>query len=109
MAINLEQADRLLEAYRASGKVYTAQYYSRYFRGARQAYRLARSGRLGAIMLSRGDALWYRPQFYYDKDAWRGTRAAGDRVYVHHGRYAMDFYLWVMGEPFYGPVKSYDD
>lgn len=113
MAINLEQADRALEAWRTSGKVYTAQYYSRYFRGSRQARRLAQSGKLGRILMSRGDALWYRPQRYYDKDAWRGTRAAGDRVYVHHGRYAMDLYLWVTGEPIeevyaYAGTKSHD-
>jgi UDP-N-acetyl-2-amino-2-deoxyglucuronate dehydrogenase len=99
MAINLEQADAVLAAQRKSGKVYSAQYYSRYFRGSRQAYRLAQSGKLGKILMSRGDALWYRPQRYYDQDAWRGTRAAGDRVYIHHGRYAMDLYLWVTNEP----------
>ncbi len=98
MAINLEQADAVLDAQRASGKVYTAQYYSRYFRGARQAYRLATEGKLGTILMARGDALWYRTQEYYERDPWRGTRAAGDRVFIHHGRYAMDLYLWVMND-----------
>lgn len=96
LAINLEQADRALDAWRRSGKQYTARYYSRYFRGARQAYRLARSGKLGQILMGRSDALWYHDQAYYDCDPWRGTRAAGDRVFVHQGRYAMDLFLWVM-------------
>jgi len=96
MAINVEQADRAIDAWRRSGKHYTAQYYSRYFRGSRQAYRLARSGKLGQVLMGRGDAIWYANQAYYDNDPWRGTRAAGDRVFVHQGRYAMDLFLWVM-------------
>lgn len=99
IAINLEQADRAIEAWRASGKVYTIQYYSRFFRGSRQAYRLARSGKLGTVLMGRGDTLWYRTQDYFDRDPWRGTRMAGDRVYVHHGRYSMDLFLWIMDDP----------
>jgi predicted dehydrogenase len=99
MAVNLEQADQVLAAQRAVGKVYTAQYYSRYFRGSRQARRLVAAGGLGPILMARGDALWYRPQSYFTRDNWHGRRASGDRVYVHHGRYAMDLYLWVMNDP----------
>ena len=96
LAVNLEQADRAIAAWHRSGKQYTAQFYTRYFRGARQAYRLARSGRLGQVLIARGDSLWWRDQAYYDNDAWRGTRAAGDRVFVHQGRYAMDLLLWIL-------------
>jgi len=100
IAGSLREADEMIDAAKASGVQFTVQYgHTRYHRTAMMAKRAIESGDLGRLIMGHVDVLWHRAQSYYDSDAWRGTWAGerGGATY-HHGRYAIDLYLWLMGE-----------
>ncbi|MBM3213720.1 Gfo/Idh/MocA family oxidoreductase [Candidatus Poribacteria bacterium] len=96
---SLSEADAMIAAAKAPGVVFTVQYgHTRFHRTAMMAKRAIENGDLGRIIMGNVDVLWHRGQDYYDMDAWRGTWKGerGGATY-HHGRYAIDLYLWLMG------------
>ncbi|MFC1736350.1 Gfo/Idh/MocA family protein, partial [Candidatus Hydrogenedentota bacterium] len=99
IAGDLREADAMIEAAREAGIKFTIQYGTRFDKAAHTARHAINTGKLGKVFLAKTDVLWYRPQAYFEKDAWRGTWA-GERggVTMHHGRYTIDLYLWLMGE-----------
>ena len=100
MAPTLREADAMVDAARRNTVKLSVQYCTRFFREARQARLAIESGRLGRIVMGRVDASWYHTMAYYNKDAYRGTwRGEGGGSVFHHGRYASDLYLHLMGEP----------
>ncbi|MEA2514277.1 MAG: hypothetical protein QOJ59_3764 [Thermomicrobiales bacterium] len=101
MAAHLRDADAMIESARRNGVKLSVQYCTRFFREARQAKHAIASGWLGKIVMGRIDANWYHSMdSYFNKDAYRGTWAGeGGGSVFHHGRYASDLYLHLMGEP----------
>jgi len=100
IAGSLAEADAMIAAANAAGIVFTVQYgHTRYHRTAMMAKKAIENGDLGRLILSHVDVLWHRTQDYYDMDPWRGTWKGerGGATY-HHGRYAIDLYLWLMGD-----------
>ncbi len=99
IAGDLKQADAMIAAARANQIKFTVQYGTRFSRGSRMAKYAIDEGKLGKILMGKVDVMWYRGQSYYDSGAWRGTWA-GERggATFHHGRYAIDLYLWLMGD-----------
>ena len=99
IAGDLKQADEMIAAARANQIKFTVQYGTRFSRGSRMAKYAIDEGKLGKILMGKVDVMWYRGQSYYDSGAWRGTWA-GERggATFHHGRYAIDLYLWLMGD-----------
>lgn len=100
IAGSLAEADAMIDAANAAGIVFTVQYgHTRYRRTAAMAKKALENGDLGRVILGNVDVLWYRDQAYYDMDPWRGTWKGerGGATY-HHGRYAIDLYLWLMGD-----------
>ena len=99
IAGDLKQADEMIAAARANQIKFTVQYGTRFSRGSRMAKYAIDEGKLGKILMGKVDVMWYRAQSYYDSGAWRGTWA-GERggATFHHGRYAIDLYLWLMGD-----------
>ncbi len=99
MAGDLKQCDQMLQWAQRSGIVFAVQYgHTRYTRSALMAKRAIEGGYLGKVFLATVQVTWYRPQAYFDSADWRGTYW-GERggVLFHHGRYAIDLYLWLMG------------
>jgi UDP-N-acetyl-2-amino-2-deoxyglucuronate dehydrogenase len=100
LAVHLREADTLIAAVNRSGVKLSVQHATRFFREARQAKIAIETGRLGTIVMGRVDANWYHPQSYYELDGYRGTWVGeGGGSAYHHGRYATDLYLHLMGEP----------
>jgi predicted dehydrogenase len=99
IAGDLKQADAMIAAARGNKIKFTVQYGTRLSRAAMMAKQAIDAGRLGQILMGKVDVMWYRGQSYYDSGVWRGTWA-GERggATFHHGRYAIDLYLWLMGE-----------
>ncbi|MFQ6044438.1 MAG: Gfo/Idh/MocA family protein [Candidatus Poribacteria bacterium] len=99
IAGDLKQADAMIAAARNNKIKFTVQYGTRLSRGSMMAKKAIDDGKLGKILMGKVDVMWYRAQSYYDSGAWRGTWA-GERggATFHHGRYAIDLYLWLMGE-----------
>lgn len=100
IAGSLAEADAMIEAAHEAGVVFTVQYgHTRYHRTAMMAKKALENGDLGRVVFGNVDVLWYRDQAYYDMDPWRGTWKGerGGATY-HHGRYAIDLYVWLMGD-----------
>jgi len=99
IAGDLCEADAMIAAARNNNIKFTVQYGSRISRGSMMAKKAIEDGKLGKILMGKVDVMWYRDQSYYDSGVWRGTWA-GERggATFHHGRYAIDLYLWLMGE-----------
>jgi predicted dehydrogenase len=100
MAGTLKECDAMLQAAKEAGIVFTVQYgHTRFTRSAFMAKRALELGMLGKIFLAQVAVNWYRTQAYFDSAAWRGTWW-GERggALFHHGRYAIDLFLWLMGE-----------
>jgi predicted dehydrogenase len=100
MASHLRDADAMIDAAHRNGVKLSVQYCTRFFREARQAKHAITSGLLGRVVMSRIDASWFHSMAYYQKDAYRGTyQGEGGGSVFHHGRYASDLYLHLVGEP----------
>ena len=105
MAAHLRDADAVIEASRRQPGKLSVQYCTRFFREARQAKLAVSRGLLGKIALGRVDASWHwGMEFYRDtkfgRNRYRGTFSGeGGGSAYHHGRYASDLFLHLMGEP----------
>lgn len=99
MAGTLKECDQMLQAAQQAGIVFTVHYgHTRYTRSALMAKKVLEEGVIGKVFLATVTITWYRTQAYFDSAAWRGTWW-GERggVLFHHGRYAIDLFLWLMG------------
>jgi predicted dehydrogenase len=105
MAAHLRDADAMIAAARRRGVKLTVQYCTRFFREAQQAKLAIAGGKLGKLALGRVDASWHwGMEFYRDtkfgRNTYRGTwQGEGGGSAFHHGRYASDLFLHLMGEP----------
>ncbi|NQT91156.1 MAG: Gfo/Idh/MocA family oxidoreductase [Lentisphaerae bacterium] len=99
IAGDLREADAMITAARGNNIRFTVQFGSRFAPAAHKAKRAIDAGMLGKIMMGKVDILWHRPQAYFDSAEWRGTWK-GERggAAFHHGRYAIDLLLWLMGD-----------
>lgn len=59
------------------------------------------AGRFGDVFLVDVDVFWTRPQDYYDRDAWRGTRALDGGALLNQTSHYVDLLGWL-----FGPVDS---
>lgn len=101
MAGTLKESDEMLAAARETQVKFSVQYgHTRFTKAAMMAKGAIESGLIGKILMGKVDVLWYREQSYYNSGAWRGSWW-GERggATFHHGRYAIDLYLWLMGNP----------
>ena len=74
VAPTLSELDRIEEAERKSGKVFSGVFQLRFGKGAQQMRILLDEGRFGKVHLGLAETLWYRDDAYYDQVAWRGGR-----------------------------------
>ena len=95
--VTLEAADRLIEAARAAGVALTVISQHRFDPGLIEAKRLLDEGALGRLVLGEASTKWYRSQAYYDRAAWRGTRAMDGGSLMNQGIHYVDLLRWCMG------------
>lgn len=57
--------------------------------------------RFGEVHLVDVDVFWTRPQAYYDRDAWRGTRELDGGAFLNQTSHYVDLLAWL-----FGPVDS---
>lgn len=100
MAGTLKECDEMLSAARQNKIIFTVQYgHTRFTSSAWKAKWAMDEGLLGKVFLAQVNVAWYRTKEYYESAPWRGTWW-GERggALFHHGRYAVDLFLWLMGE-----------
>ena len=106
---SLEGADRLINACEKAGVTLAVISQYRFTDGARFIKQAIEDGAFGKLI--QGDAFvkWYRPQEYYDKDAWRGDPVLeGGGALINQAIHFIDLLLWWLGpvQHLTGKVKT---
>jgi predicted dehydrogenase len=100
MAAQVAQADRMVEAAGAAGRLLAVSFQHRHRPEVRAARQLIQSGRLGEIQRVQMLALWTRTARYYSRAAWRGTWAGeGGGVLMNQAAHNLDLICHLAGQP----------
>jgi predicted dehydrogenase len=100
MAVQLSDADAMVEAAAAAGRLLAVSFQHRHRPEVRAARRLIQSGRLGQIQRVQMLAIWTRTARYYTRAAWRGTWAGeGGGVLMNQAAHNLDLVCHLAGQP----------
>jgi UDP-N-acetyl-2-amino-2-deoxyglucuronate dehydrogenase len=100
MALNLDDADRMISVSQETGRSLGVVLQNRYNSPMQEVCRLLDAGTLGRLYLGNACVRWYRPQSYYEDD-WHGTWAMDGGALMNQSIHHIDALQWFMG-----PVKS---
>ena len=100
MAVQVGQADAMVDAAAAAGRLLAVSLQHRHRPDVRAARHLIQSGRLGRIQRVQMVAVWTRTARYYDRAAWRGTWAGeGGGVLMNQAAHNLDLVCHLVGQP----------
>ncbi|MDX3108655.1 Gfo/Idh/MocA family protein [Nonomuraea angiospora] len=100
LEIDLESAERIVEAERRSGRVVGVMSQRRFEPAARAAADRVAAGELGRLTGGLAHTVAWRDQEYYDATAWRGSlEVEGGGALMTLGVHALDLLLWLLGDP----------
>jgi predicted dehydrogenase len=98
LAVSLREADEMLSAARAAGRVLSTVSQGRFAEEQRRMHALVHAGALGRVFFGKADGQWYRPPSYYEL-WWRGTWAReGGGAATGQGIHILDQTLWILGK-----------
>jgi predicted dehydrogenase len=98
MDADLTQARRLRDAATRTGRTLAVISQHRFDPATRTAAAVVAAGGLGRMTLVEASVPWWRPQSYYDADAWRGTRAGdGGGALINQAIHTVDLMLALAG------------
>lgn len=100
LCVAVSEADRVLEAWRQSGKKFAIMYQQRVRPENRVARQLITEGLVGEVRRTLLMSCWYRTQAYYDSGGWRATwMGEGGGVLINQAPHYIDLLLWLGGMP----------
>ncbi|MCS7119999.1 MAG: Gfo/Idh/MocA family oxidoreductase [Nitrososphaerota archaeon] len=100
IALNLEEADRMIEAARRSDVKLGVILQSRFDPTFRRVKQVADEGGFGRLILGEADVKWFRDQKYYDDSRWRGRWSTeGGGALINQSIHTIDLLLWIIGKP----------
>lgn len=97
MALNLEDADGLIEACEVHGTKLFVVKQNRFNPPIMRLREAIEAGRFGKMVLGTVRIRWNRTQEYYDQDAWRGTWENDGGVFTNQASHHIDLLQWLMG------------
>ncbi len=97
MALNLQDADRMIATAQATGRRLCVVLQNRYNPPMQDLRRVVDEGRLGRLLLGNATVRWYRPQEYYD-DGWHGTFGMDGGALMNQSIHHIDALQWLMGD-----------
>jgi len=97
MAMNLEEADKMIAACKKNNVKLFVVKQNRYNEPIKRLKDAINQGRFGKIFYGNTTVYWSRPQEYYDEDPWRGTKADGG-VLMNQASHHVDMLRWLMGD-----------
>jgi len=101
MAMNIIEADKMIEAaMRNDVKLYIVKQ-NRYNPAVRLLKKAIDDGRFGKLFIGNATVRWSRPQSYYDQDSWKGTKLQDGGVLMNQAAHHVDLLRWL-----FGPVES---
>lgn len=98
LSLTTAESHRMVEACRIANTrlfVVKQNWFNRPIQKLRDA---VREGRFQKIVMATVRVRWRRDQSYYDKDAWRGTRALDGGVLANQASHHLDLLLWLVGD-----------
>lgn len=96
IAITLEDADRMIEVSKSSGRTLGVVLQNRYNHPMQTLRQAIDAGKLGRLYLGNACVRWYRPQSYYE-DGWHGTWAMDGGALMNQSIHHIDALQWLMG------------
>lgn len=98
IATSIEEAERLTKTCADHGVKLAIIFQNRWRRSYALVKRSVDNGDLGDLLLGDTYVKWFRPQSYYDGDAWRGTHdGEGGGALINQGIHNIDSLQWIMG------------
>jgi UDP-N-acetyl-2-amino-2-deoxyglucuronate dehydrogenase len=98
MALNLDDADKMIEACDTNGIKLFVVKQNRFNVPVVQLRKALEDGRFGRIIMGTVRVRWCRPQAYYDQDTWRGTWALDGGVLTNQASHHIDLLEWMLGD-----------
>ncbi|WP_415379448.1 Gfo/Idh/MocA family protein [Halosimplex sp. TS25] len=95
--VTAERVDRMIAACEDADVTLAGVFQRRFEPGLRRAKRAVDDGEIGRPVLGDTHVKWFRPQFYYDDAAWRGTREMDGGAFMNQGIHSLDALQWIMG------------
>jgi UDP-N-acetyl-2-amino-2-deoxyglucuronate dehydrogenase len=98
MALNLEDADRMIaECQKAGVRLFVVKQ-NRLNPPVARTKEALDAGRFGKLFLLNTTVRWTRPQEYYDMDEWRGTKRFDGGVLLNQASHHVDLLQWLGGD-----------
>lgn len=100
MARNVAECDAMIDACERAGVTLGVLFQMRFDPLALKLRKIIDEGRLGRLIWTTTNALWYRSDEYYRSGAWRGTwEHEGGGVLINQAIHVIDLMLWLTGMP----------
>jgi predicted dehydrogenase len=100
MALSVAEADRMVSAAQAAGKLLAVNFQHRHRPEVRAARRLIQEGKLGKIQRMTMVIPWPRSARYYRLGTWRGTwRGEGGGILMNQAPHDLDLICHLLGSP----------
>ncbi|WP_186756669.1 Gfo/Idh/MocA family protein [Echinicola salinicaeni] len=107
--INLERADKMIQACQQNGVILGVVFQNRFNEGYHQLKQAVQEGKLGKLLMGNAYIKWFRNEDYYKSSDWKGTlKGDGGGALINQGIHTIDLLLDIMGEvdDVYGQVKT---
>ncbi len=100
IAVEVAEADRMLEAADRAGRVLAVAFQQRTRPEVKEARRLIADGFLGRLQRADVVSSWPRRRTYFDAAPWRGSwRGEGGGVLINQGQHELDLLCHLAGSP----------
>ncbi|MGE5558021.1 MAG: Gfo/Idh/MocA family protein [Bacillota bacterium] len=99
MAIEVADAEEMIQKARAAGKKLGVCFQNRYNATSRKILEILSAGGTGRILGAKACVFWHRDEKYYASGAWRGTWSQeGGGVLINQSIHTLDLLLHFLGE-----------
>ncbi|MCK9309293.1 MAG: Gfo/Idh/MocA family oxidoreductase [Candidatus Cloacimonetes bacterium] len=97
MAINIESADKLINACDANKVKLFVVKQNRLNATMQMLKRAIDKDRFGKIFIAQSNVFWQRPQAYYEAEKWRGTWEFDGGAFMNQASHYVDAMHWLLG------------
>ncbi len=100
LAINMEQGQEMIQTAQENGLKLGTFFQMRFNEASQKAKEIVSEGKLGKILHSQVNVLWYRDQDYYNNSSWRGKwDTEGGGCLINQSSHSIDLMIWLTGKP----------
>ena len=97
MAMNLKDADRMIQTCKECGVKLAVIHQNRFNKSVKLLRAALAAGRFGRLTHGQASVRWNRGQEYYDQASWRGTKLQDGGVLMNQSIHNIDLLQWMLG------------